>query len=131
MDGSFRKVLLAKIHGAVVTEANLHYEGSITIPDDLLEVSGLLPHEAVCVWNVTTGARFETYILKGAAHSKEFHVNGAAAHLAKAGDSLIIAAFAFLPHNDAVAHSPTAVFLNSDNSVKNIRDERPKTLVAV
>ena len=131
MDGLFRKVLLAKIHGAVVTEANLHYEGSITIPEDLLEVSGLLPHEAVCVWNVTTGARFETYILKGAAYSKEFHVNGAAAHLAKAGDSLIIAAFAFLPHNDAVAHTPTAVFLNPDNSVKNIRDERPKTLVAV
>jgi aspartate 1-decarboxylase len=131
MDGLFRKVLFAKIHGATVTEANVHYEGSITIPEDLLDLTGLLPHEAVCVWNVTTGARFETYILKGVTHSKEFHVNGAAAHLAKPGDTLIIAAFAFLPHKEAVIHTPTALFLNPDNSIKDIRDERPKTLVAV
>ena len=131
MDGLLRKVLIAKIHGATVTEANVQYEGSITIPEDLLTLTGLLPHEAVNVWNVTTGARFETYILKGVAHSREFHVNGAAAHLVTPGDTLIVAAFGFLPHNEAVTHKPTALFLNPDNTVKNIRDERPKTLVAV
>jgi aspartate 1-decarboxylase len=131
MDGLLRKMLIAKIHGATVTEANVHYEGSITIPEDLLALTGLLPHEAVHVWNVTTGSRFETYILKGLAHSREFHVNGAAAHLAKPGDTLIVAAFGALPHNEAVAHTPIALFLNADNTVKDIRDERPKTLVAV
>ena len=127
---SIRKLLLAKIHGAVVTEANLQYEGSITIPEDLLTLTGLLPHEAVSVWNVTTGARFETYILRGAPYSREFHVNGAAAHLAKPGDLLIIAGFVHLPYEEAINHEPIAVFLNPDNSIKDIRNEKPKTLVA-
>ena len=73
MTSSLRKLLLAKIHGAVVTEANLQYEGSITIPEDLLTLTGLLPHEAVSVWNVTTGARFETYILRGTLVFPHFH----------------------------------------------------------
>ncbi len=131
MEGAFRKVLNAKIHGAVVTDANLAYEGSITIPEDLLQITGLLPNEAVWVWNVTTGARFETYILRGAAHSKEFHINGAAAHLATRGDTIIIAGFTFLPLAEARAHNPVAVFLSPDNSIKTIRDERPATFVAV
>jgi aspartate 1-decarboxylase len=131
MEGAFRKVLNAKIHGAVVTDANLAYEGSITIPDDLLQITGLLPNEAVCVWNVTTGARFETYILRGVANSREFHINGAAAHLATRGDTIIIAGFTFLPFAEAKTHNPIAVFLSPDNSIKTIRDERPATLAAV
>lgn len=130
MNEPFRKLLLAKIHGAVVSEANVNYEGSITIPEDLLTVTGLLPHEAVSVWNVSTGARFETYILRGEAFSREFHVNGAAAHLVKPGDLLIIAGFTFLPYTQALVHEPIAVFMNTDNSIKNIRGENPKTLVA-
>jgi aspartate 1-decarboxylase len=130
MTEPIRKMLLAKIHAACVTDANLEYEGSITIPADILQVCGLLPHEAVCVWNVTTGSRFETYILRGESHSREFHVNGAAAHLAKRGDRVIIAAFGLLPHSQAIKHEPIVVFMNSDNSVKAIRDERPRTVVA-
>jgi len=130
MEGALRKVLNAKIHGAVVTDANLAYEGSITIPEDLLQITGLLPNEAVWVWNVTTGARFETYILRGVAHSKEFHINGAAAHLAKRGDTIIIAGFTFLPFAQAKAHNPVAVFLSPDNSIATIRDERPATIAA-
>jgi aspartate 1-decarboxylase len=131
MEGALRKVLNAKIHGAVVTDANLAYEGSITIPEDLLQITGLLPNEAVWVWNVTTGARFETYILRGAAHSGEFHINGAAAHLATRGDTIIIAGFSFLPLEQAAIHNPIAVFLSRDNSIKTIRDERPATLAAM
>jgi aspartate 1-decarboxylase len=126
MRGALRKVLFAKIHAATVTEANVEYEGSITIPDDILSHSGLLPHEAVSVWNITTGTRFETYILRGVANSKEFCVNGAAAHLVSPGDRVIIAGFVMLPHEQAVIHTPTVVFMTADNSVKEIRDERPK-----
>ena len=126
MEGPFRKMLLAKLHGATVTDANPAYEGSVTIPRDLLEVSGLLPHEAVAVWNVTRGTRFETYILEGEAKSQQIDVNGAAAHLVEVGDSLIIAGFTFLPAAQASRHSPTAVFLNGDNSVKEVRGERPR-----
>lgn len=129
MDVPFRKMLLAKLHGAVVTEANVAYEGSITIPADLLARSGLLPHEAVAVWNVTRGSRFETYILEGEPMSQAIHVNGAAAHLVEVGDTLIVAGFTYLPTAQAACHEPTAVFLNPDNSVKSVRRERPRTVV--
>ena len=128
MNGAYRKLLLGKVHGATVTEANLHYEGSITIPREVLDASGLLPHEAVHVWNVTQGTRFETYILDGRGAKGEFHVNGAAAHLVNPGDSVIIAAFAHIPAESAHLHEPTVVFMNKDNSIKEIRSERPKTI---
>jgi aspartate 1-decarboxylase len=130
MNGAFRKLLLAKIHGAVVTEANVNYEGSITIPRNLLELTGLLPHEAVHVWNVTSGTRFETYILDGGDKQREIHVNGAAAHLVKPGDSLIVAGFIHLPAETAHKHEPTVIFLHKDNSVKDIRGEKPGTMAA-
>jgi aspartate 1-decarboxylase len=131
MQTTLRKMLLAKIHGAQVTEANLAYEGSITIPEDIIERSGMLPHEAVCVWNVTTGSRFETYILRGLRGSQEFHVNGAAAHLVSVGDRLIIAAFTMMPYEQALTHSPTVVFMGADNAIADVRDERPKRVVAL
>lgn len=131
MQTTLRKMLLAKIHGAQVTEANLAYEGSITIPEDIIERSGMLPHEAVCVWNVTTGSRFETYILRGLRGSREFHVNGAAAHLVSVGDRLIIAAFTMMPYEQALTHSPTVVFMGADNAIADVRDERPKRVVAL
>jgi aspartate 1-decarboxylase len=114
----------------VVTDANLLYEGSITVPKDLLEVTGLMPHEAVAVWNVTRGTRFETYILEGAYGSKEFHVNGAAAHLVEKGDVLIVAGFIHIPAAQAAQHKPTVAFLNKDNSLKELRSEKPHSLVA-
>lgn len=130
MNGAFRKLLLAKIHGATVTEANLLYEGSITIPKNLLDLTGLLPHEAVHVWNITRGTRFETYILDGGDRHREIHVNGAAAHMVNVGDSLIVAGFAHFPAETAHKHEPKIVFLNTDNSVKDIRGERPATIAA-
>lgn len=128
MEDLLRKMLIAKIHGAVITEANIHYEGSVTIPADLLETTGLLPHEAVSVWNVTNGARFETYILKGPAGSQEFHINGAAARQVSVGDRVIIAGFGFLPHSKAIKHEPVVVFMNHDNSTRDIRAEAPRKI---
>jgi aspartate 1-decarboxylase len=131
MEYPLKKMLLAKIHGARVTEANVDYEGSITIPSDILDVCGLLPSEAVSVWNVTSGTRFETYILEGMAHSKEYHVNGAAAHLVTPGDTIIIAAFGHMPLDQAQKHTPTVVFLNTRNELARSAAERPKTIVNI
>lgn len=130
MKGAFREMLLAKLHGATVTEANLQYEGSITIPTNLLRLTGLLPHEAVHVWNITQGTRLQTYIIDGLSDNKEIHVNGAAAHLVNPGDSVIVAAFTHIPTEIAHLHQPKVVFLNPDNSVREIRGERPKTIAA-
>lgn len=131
MEYPLKKMLLAKIHGARVTEANVDYEGSITIPSDILEVCGLLPAEAVSVWNVTSGTRFETYILEGMAYSKEYHVNGAAAHLVTPGDTIIVAAFGHMPLDQAKKHIPTVVFLNMRNELARSAAERPRTLVNI
>jgi L-aspartate-alpha-decarboxylase len=87
-----RKMLRAKIHRATVTQADVDYEGSITIDRRLLDATDLLPNEAVCVWNVTNGNRFETYAVEGPPDSGVICVNGAAAHLVDPGDLVIIAA---------------------------------------
>ena len=113
-----------------MTEANVNYEGSITIPRNLLDTTGLLPHESVHVWNITRGTRFETYILDGGEKHREIHVNGAAAHLVEPGDSLIVAGFVHFPAETAHLHQPKVVFLNTDNSVKDIRGEKPATIAA-
>jgi aspartate 1-decarboxylase len=130
MEGPYRKLLLGKIHGARITEANLEYEGSITIPRDVMDAAGFLPHEAVCLWNVTRGTRLETYILEGQALSREYHVNGAAAHLCHVGDVLIIAAFLWVPAATADLHAPKVVFLDSENRIKELRPEKPRTIPA-
>ena len=127
---AFRKLLLAKIHGTVVTEANVAYDSSITILRSILEITGLLKHESVHVWNVTRGTRFETYILDGGDRQREIHVNGAAAHLVEPGDSLIVAWFIHLPAETAHLHVPKVVFLHTDNYVKDIRGEKPGTIAA-
>lgn len=122
-----RSFLFAKIHGATVTAADLNYEGSITLASDLLEKAGLMPAEKVHVWDVTNGARLETYILEGERGSRDVTINGAAAHLIRPGDTVIISAFAQLDSREALTHVPTNVFMNPDNSVKEIRRERLPT----
>ncbi|HUE39508.1 MAG TPA: aspartate 1-decarboxylase, partial [Candidatus Binatia bacterium] len=85
-----RKLLRGKIHRATVTGADLHYEGSVTIDRDLMEGADLVTHEAVQVWNVTNGERFETYAIPGRRGSGVVCVNGAAAHKVSKGDLVII-----------------------------------------
>lgn len=120
---SFRRMLKSKIHRAHVTQAELHYEGSITISPELLKASNILPYEAVHIWNVTAGTRFETYAIEGPATSCDICINGAAAHLATPGDIVIIASFVQLPEAECNTHLPIAVFVDEKNHIKDIRPE--------
>jgi len=110
-----RTMLLGKIHRATVTGAELHYEGSVTIDQDLLDLSGILPYERVDIWNVTNGERFSTYTLAGKRGSGVVCINGAAAHKASRGDLVIIAAFAEMSEAEARAWEPRAVFVDPRN----------------
>ncbi len=93
-----REVLKSKLHRAMITDANVDYEGSITIPEDLMRLTNLWEGEKVLVASITTGARLETYVQKGAAGSGEIIMNGGAAHLIKKGERVAIMAFAFSEH---------------------------------
>jgi aspartate 1-decarboxylase len=120
-----RTMLRAKIHRAVVTAANLDYEGSLTIPPELLELSGIAHYEAIQVWNVTRGTRFETYAIDGVPGSTDVCVNGAAAHLAGIGDLIIVAAFAHVPESLVDGFHPTIVFVDQNNRPVRVGHETP------
>lgn len=113
----FRSLLKSKIHRATVTDADLHYEGSVSIDVNLLEASDILPHEHVHIWDVTNGNRFETYALPGPRGSGTVCINGAAAHLAKKGDVVIISTFLMLPDEKAAAHEPKVVLVDAHNQM--------------
>jgi aspartate 1-decarboxylase len=121
-------MLRAKIHRATVTRADLSYEGSIMIPRPLVERCDFLPNEEVHIWNVTSGTRFQTYVIVGEPGSNEISVNGAAAHLVKPGDLIIIAAFVSVPEEMAREHQPIVVFVDERNQFKEVRPERLPTL---
>lgn len=110
-------MLKAKLHRAVVTQADLHYEGSIAIDQDLLEAAGILPNERVDVWNITNGERFSTYAILAPRGGRSVAVNGAAARLVQPGDLVIVAAFAQMEPAEAKAHEPTVVLLGEGNRV--------------
>lgn len=114
-------VLQAKIHRATVTDADLDYEGSITIDRDLLDTAGLVPFQQVHVYNITNGHRFETYIIVGEAGRGDIKINGAAAHLASTGDKVIIAAYALVSPEQANGWTPRLVFVDDNNHVKRIK----------
>ena len=120
-----RKMLRAKIHRATVTQADVHYEGSITIDRRLMDATDLLPNEAVCVWNVTNGNRFETYAVEGAPDSGVICVNGAAARLVSPGDLVIIAAYTWLDEDAARVYKPKVVFVDERNRMREKRAEVP------
>jgi aspartate 1-decarboxylase len=120
-----RRMFLAKIHRATVTQADLHYEGSVTIDQTLLDAAGMLEHEEVHVWNVTRGTRLSTYTLSGPRDSGVICINGAAAHLVSPGDVVILATFGELEDEEARAHVPTVVLVDEDNRVAEIRAEIP------
>jgi aspartate 1-decarboxylase len=111
----------SKIHRATVTQANVDYEGSITIDETLLEAADILEHEWVHVWNVTNGARVETYALRGARGSGVVCVNGAAAHHFRPGDLVIVATQTVLDERGARDHVPTVVLVDGANRIKDAR----------
>ena len=118
-----RTLFRSKIHLATVTQANLDYEGSITIDATLMRAADILPYEKVHIWNRTNGSRLETYALEGAAGSGVICVNGAAAHHARPGDIVIIATFAEAADEiEARAWRPIVVHVDGQNRVVADRD---------
>lgn len=113
--GLYRKLLRGKLHGATVTGADLHYEGSIAVDTDLLSAAGIAHFESVHVWNVNNGERFETYAIPSPAGSREVLVNGAAARRVQVGDRVIIAAFGWLTEDEIAGHKPAVVILEGAN----------------
>ena len=107
----------AKIHRCTVTHADLDYEGSVTISGELLDASGIVEHEQVHIWNVTRGTRLTTYALRGDDDSGIICINGAAAHLTKPGDKVIIATFAEVEAAAAKGWQPTVIFVDDANKI--------------
>ena len=113
-----RSMLKSKIHRATVTHADLDYEGSLTLDAKLLEAADILPFEEVHVWNVTRGTRLRTYAMSGEAGSGVVCVNGAAAHLARPGDLIIVATYTQLDDAAARTHRPRIVLVDADNRIR-------------
>ena len=113
----------AKIHRATVTEANLHYVGSITIDEDLLEAVDILPNEKVQVVNNNNGARLETYVIPGKRGSGTVCLNGAAARLVQPGDTVIIIAYALMTDDEAKQHKPRVAIMGEGNKIVELWDE--------
>ncbi|MBI5789243.1 MAG: aspartate 1-decarboxylase [Candidatus Schekmanbacteria bacterium] len=113
-------VLKSKIHRATVTEACLDYEGSLTIDTTLMQAANIYPYEKVEIYNLANGSRFETYAIPGKADSGIICANGAAAHLAKAGELIIIAAYGIIPDTpeNRTKYQPQIVKVDQDNRIK-------------
>jgi len=112
-----RTMLKSKIHCATVTEANIQYEGSITIDKDLMEAADILPYEQVHVLDIDNGSRLETYVIEGERGSGAICINGAAARLVSAGDKIIIISYQTISEADAVNLVPKLVYVNSQNAI--------------
>jgi len=115
-----RVMLKSKIHRATVTDANLDYEGSVAIDENLMEAAGILPFEQVQIYNIANGERLTTYAIKGERGSGTISINGAAAHLASRGDLVIIASFCSMSEAEAAEHNPTLVYVDAANSIKKV-----------
>ena len=119
-------VFKSKIHRATVTHADLEYEGSVTVDSDLLDAAEILPYEAIHIWNVTRGSRLMTYALPGPRGSGAVCVNGAAAHLNKPGDLVILATFAEMTREEARKHRPVVVRVDAQNrQTDDVSEEQP------
>ncbi len=115
-----RTMLKSKIHRALVTDANLHYEGSITVDPDLMEAADLLAYEQVHLLDIDNGARLQTYVIEGERGSGHLVVNGAAAHLIHKGDTVIILSYVTLPEDDARRLEPRLVYVDEQNRIMRI-----------
>ena len=116
-----RTLLKSKIQKAVVTEANLDYEGSLGLDESLIKAADMIPYEKVHVYNVTNGERFSTYLIKEAENSGKVVIYGAAAHKAGRGDELIIVSFVQLDEDEIEFFMPKVIILDGKNKIKEIR----------
>ena len=120
-EGEYREMMRAmcksKIHGAIVTDANLHYVGSLSIDRTLMDAANIIPYEWLHVVNVNTGSRFETYAIEAEAGSGVISLNGAAARLGASGDKLIIMCSAVLSEEELARFKPHIVFVDQQNKI--------------
>ncbi len=121
-----RVIFKSKIHRARITEANLNYEGSLTIDQDLMEAADILPYEKVDVVNISTGDRFTTYAIKGKRGSGEMCLNGGAARLGHVGDLIIVITYAHIDEAELESFKTKAVLVDEQNQIKSIHTEAIK-----
>jgi aspartate 1-decarboxylase len=117
-----RLMLKSKVHRATVTEADLDYEGSLTLDQELMDAADLREFEGISVYNITNGSRFETYVISGRRGSGTVCINGAAAHLAGLGDLVIIASYTWLEEKEVLTRQPRIVLVDGKNRIKRILD---------
>ncbi len=126
-----RHMFKSKLHRATVTQAELHYEGSLSVDQDLMEAAEMIPNEMIQVYNINNGERFETYIIPGPRGSGVFCLNGAAARKGEVGDKIIIVTTCWLDEAELAQHQPLAVLLGEDNKIVKItREEKHGLRVA-
>ncbi|HEY6423970.1 MAG TPA: aspartate 1-decarboxylase [Pseudonocardiaceae bacterium] len=113
----FRTMLKSKIHRATVTHADLHYVGSVTLDEDLMDAADLLAGERVAIVDITNGARLETYVIPGARSSGVVGINGAAAHLVAPGDLVIVISYGTMDEAESRRYPPRVVFVDAANRI--------------
>ena len=113
----------SKIHRVKVTDADLHYEGSVTIDSTLMKEANIVEYEKVAIWNVTNGNRVETYVIEGEANSGTICLNGAAARRFEVGDLIIIATFGIYTEEELKTYEPVVVFVDENNKMVEKRKE--------
>ncbi len=118
-----RNMCKSKIHRVTLTQADINYQGSITIDSDLMQAADLIPYEQVQVVNINTGGRLETYVIPGEAHSGVIGLNGAAARSGAIGDLLIVMSYGVFSDEEARALKPQIVFVDEKNSITKISRE--------
>lgn len=111
----------SKLHRATVTQAELFYEGSVTIDADLLDAADIIPYERIQVVNINNGSRFESYAIEGRRRSGTICINGAAARMAAVGDEIIIISYANYTEDELKSFKPTIILMDKDNRVKDIK----------
>ncbi len=116
----FRTMLKSKIHRAIVTHADLHYVGSVTVDEDLLDAADLLPGEQVAIVDITNGARLETYVIPGVRGSGVIGINGAAAHLVHPGDMVILISYGLMDETEAKSSLPKVVHVDAANRMVSV-----------
>ncbi|HXN31272.1 MAG TPA: aspartate 1-decarboxylase [Polyangiaceae bacterium] len=125
-----RHFLLGKIHRATVTRADLDYVGSITIDAALIEAAGFFENERIDIYDVTNGARLSTYVIPGKRGSGEIGINGAAAHLVKRDDLVILANYGWMTAQEAAQHRPRVVHVDASNRILRLADEERTPLLS-
>jgi aspartate 1-decarboxylase len=127
----FRTMLKSKIHRATVTQADLHYVGSVTVDEDLLDAADLLPGEQVAIVDVTNGARLETYCIPGPRGTGVIGINGAAARLVHVGDLVILISYGVMDEAEARGRRPRVVFVDAENRLTGTGDDPAEAMAGL